>query len=153
LGAFSTLEGVGKGLDPDFNFMEVAQPFALNVMSQFNADNGKSILDEFSRQAMQVGNTAFGLPARLDDTIDKLDRGDIRLRVRSLEAERLLRRISSTQMATNYTLIISTLVLSATILVVNSLWQVAIALGVVAVLPTVALFKLLKQIKKLDRKF
>ncbi|MBE9223176.1 AarF/ABC1/UbiB kinase family protein [Cyanobacterium stanieri LEGE 03274] len=151
--AFSTLEGVGKGLDPDFNFMQVAQPFALNVMSQFNADNGKSIIDEFSRQALQVSNTAFGLPARLDDTINKLDRGDIRLRVRSLESERLLRRISSTQMATNYTLIISTLVLSATILVVNSLWQVAIALGFVAILPTVSLLKLLKQIKKLDRKF
>ena len=151
--AFSTLEGVGKGLDPEFNFMEVAQPFALQVMNQFNADNGKSILDEFSRQAMQVSNTAFGLPARLDDTIDKLDRGDIRLRVRSLESERLLRRISSTQMATNYTLIISTLVLSATILVVSNLWQVAIALGIIAILPTFSLLRLLRQIKKLDRKF
>jgi predicted unusual protein kinase regulating ubiquinone biosynthesis (AarF/ABC1/UbiB family) len=29
--AFSTLEGVGKGLDPEFNFMEVARPFASYV--------------------------------------------------------------------------------------------------------------------------
>ncbi|MEO0869291.1 MAG: AarF/ABC1/UbiB kinase family protein, partial [Cyanobacteria bacterium J06642_11] len=31
--AFSTLEGVGKGLDPDFNFMEAAKPFANQLMT------------------------------------------------------------------------------------------------------------------------
>lgn len=34
--AFSTLEGVGKGLDPEFNFMEVAQPFAMQIMTNGN---------------------------------------------------------------------------------------------------------------------
>lgn len=151
--AFSTLEGVGKGLDPEFNFMEVAQPFALKVMNEFNGDTGKSIIDEFSRQAMQVSNTAFSLPRRIDDTIEKLDRGDIRLRVRSLESERLLRRISSTQMVTNYTIMLGTLVLSGTILVVNGLWWGALGLGVVAVLPAIALGRALKQVAKSDRKF
>jgi Predicted unusual protein kinase len=34
--AFSTIEGVGRGLDPEFNFMEVAQPFAMQLMSNGN---------------------------------------------------------------------------------------------------------------------
>ncbi len=151
--AFSTLEGVGKGLDPDFNFMEVAQPFALQVMSDFNNNNvGQSIFDELSRQAVQVSSTALSLPRRLEDTIDKLERGDLRLRVRSLESERLLRRLTSMQMATNYSLFMSALILSSTILVVNGLWQLAIATIVISLFPAFSLFRLLRQLNKLDRK-
>ncbi|MGI0481130.1 ABC1 kinase family protein [Geminocystis sp. CENA526] len=151
--AFSTLEGVGKGLDPEFNFMEVAQPFALQVMNDFNENGvGKSIFDEISRQAFQVSNTALSLPRRLEDTIEKLERGDIRLRVRSLESERLLRRVASMQMATNYSLFMSALILSSTILVVNGLWQWAIVVAVVSIFPTFSLFRLLRQLDKFDRK-
>jgi predicted unusual protein kinase regulating ubiquinone biosynthesis (AarF/ABC1/UbiB family) len=155
--AFSTLEGVGKGLDPEFNFMEVAQPFAFKLMNDFNGKNGNSlgstIFDELGKQAVQVSSTALSLPRRLEDTIDKLERGDLRLRVRSIESERLLRRLSEMQMATNYTLFISAFVLSATLLIVNGYGQIAIVVGVIAVFPTIALFRLLKRLDKFDRMF
>ncbi len=155
--AFSTLEGVGKGLDPQFNFMEVAQPFALQVMNDFTGKNGNgfggSILDELSKQAVQVGNSAFSLPRRLEDTIDKLEKGDLRLRVRSIESERLLRRLSSMQMATNYTLFISAFLLSATILIVNNYWQIAIVVVIISLFPAIALWRLLKRLDKFDRMF
>jgi predicted unusual protein kinase regulating ubiquinone biosynthesis (AarF/ABC1/UbiB family) len=151
--AFSTLEGVGKGLDPEFNFMQVAQPFALEVMNDFNNNGaGQSILDEIGRQAVQVSSTALSLPRRLEDTIDKIERGDIRLRVRSLESERLLRRVAGMQMATNYCLFVSALILSGTILVVNGLWQLAIVVIVISLFPAISLFRLLRQLSKLDRK-
>ncbi|TAF05294.1 MAG: AarF/ABC1/UbiB kinase family protein, partial [Nostocales cyanobacterium] len=117
--AFSTLEGVGKGLDPEFNFMEVAQPYAMELITNNSGLQGNSILNELSRQAVQVSNTALGLPRRLEDTLDKLERGDLRMRVRSLETERLLRRQSNIQMGMSYALIISGLTISATILLVN----------------------------------
>ncbi len=120
--AFSTLEGVGKGLDPDFNFMEVAQPFAMEIMaSNFDGDRSAAgtILDELGRQAAQVSTTALALPRRLEETLDKLERGDVRVRVRSVETDRILRRLSGIQLGTNYTLLVSAFVLSATILFVN----------------------------------
>ena len=151
--AFSTLEGVGKGLDPEFNFMAVAQPFALEVMNDFsNNGGGQSILDEIGRQAVQASNTALSLPRRLDDTIEKIDRGDIRVRVRSLESERILRKVVGMQMATNYSLFIGALILSGTILVVNGLWELAIGVIVITLFPSVSLFRLLRKLNKLDRK-
>ena len=151
--AFSTLEGVGKGLDPEFSFMQVAQPFALEVMNNFNNNGGgQSIIDEISRQAVQVSNTALGLPRRLDDTIDKIERGDIRLRVRSLESERIMRKMVGMQMATNYSLFVGALILSGTILVVNGLWELAVAVLVISSLPMMSLFRLLRKLDKFDRK-
>lgn len=151
--AFSTLEGVGKGLDPEFNFMEVAQPFAMQLMTSSNGSNGSSIFDELGRQAAQVGNTALGLPRRIEDTIDKLERGDIRLRVRSQESERAIRRLSAIQLATNYTLLTSAFILSATMLFVNGNLSIAIAVIALAAISGFAFFRLIGRLDRIDRMF
>jgi predicted unusual protein kinase regulating ubiquinone biosynthesis (AarF/ABC1/UbiB family) len=150
--AFSTLEGVGKGLDPEFNFMEVAQPFAMQLMTNSNGRNS-SIIDELGRQAAQVGSTALGLPRRIEDTIEKLERGDIKVRVRSSESDRILRRMSALQLGTNYTLFISTFILSATILFTSGYREMAIAVLLLAIAPAWALFRLLRRLDRLDRMF
>ncbi len=152
--AFSTLEGVGKGLDPEFNFMEVAQPFAMQLMT-----NGKgpaptnTILGEISRQAVQVGSTALGLPRRLEETLEKLERGDLRVRVRSTETDRLIRRLGGMQMGTNYALIMSAFTLSATILLVHEMFWLAALAGLVAAGTGLALFRLLRRLDRFERMF
>ena len=154
--AFSTLEGVGKGLDPEFNFMEVAQPFAMQLMNNGNGSNSgisESLLGELGRQAAQVSTTALGLPRRIEDTLDKLERGDIRVRVRSIESDRLLRRVSSVNMGTNYTLLVGAFTLSATILWVNHyLWLAGVAIAIAAI-AAVALIRLMMRLDRYDRMF
>lgn len=151
--AFSTLEGVGKGLDPEFNFMEVAKPYAMELMSNQNGLEGNSFLNELSRQAVQVSSTALGLPRRLEDTLEKLERGDIRLRVRSVETERLLRRQSNIQLGTSYALMISGFTLSATILLVNHYVWLAVLAGLIAAGISVILIRLLLRLDRYDRMY
>jgi predicted unusual protein kinase regulating ubiquinone biosynthesis (AarF/ABC1/UbiB family) len=148
--AFSTIEGVGKGLDPDFNFMEAAQPFALQIMNanNNNGNDANAILSLIGRQAAEVGTSALGLPRRIEDTIDKLERGDLRLRVRSSETDRTIRRLGAMQQATNYVILVATFTLSATILFVN---QQQIAAAVAAVLAVVFTIVWIRHMQKLDR--
>ncbi len=153
--AFSTLEGVGKGLDPDFNFMEVAKPFAMQVMSNGTggSPNGLSdgILGELGRQAAQVSTTALGLPRRIEDTLEKLEQGDIRVRVRSTETDRVLRRLSNVNMGTNYALLIGTFTISATILLVHQYIWLAILAAVAAAISLIALVRLLIRLDRAER--
>jgi len=151
--AFSTLEGVGKGLDPEFNFMEVAKPYAMQLMTDMNGSEGNSFINELSRQADQVSSTAFGLPRRLEDTLEKLERGDMRLRVRSIETERLLRRQSSIQLSISYALLISAFTLSATILVVTNYVWWALAPGLIAAGLSVIMIRLLLRLDRYDRMY
>jgi predicted unusual protein kinase regulating ubiquinone biosynthesis (AarF/ABC1/UbiB family) len=151
--AFSTLEGVGKGLDPEFNFMEVAQPYAMKLMTNNNGLNGNTIFDELGRQAAQVGTAALGLPGRIDDTIDKLERGDLRVRVRSLESERVMRRLSAVQLGTNYTVLLSALLICATLLLVSEFEILAAIAATIALVPGWALLRLLKRLDRIDRMF
>lgn len=150
--AFSTLEGVGKGLDPEFNFMEVAQPFAMQLMSDSNIpDTANSIFNEIGRQAAQVSSTALGLPRRIDDTLDRIEQGDIRLRIRAVETDRVLRRVSTMQMGTNYALLMSAFTLSATLLFISGKSLLAMFVTLLAILMGFSLLRLLKRIDRIDR--
>ncbi|MGJ3250652.1 MAG: ABC1 kinase family protein [Elainellaceae cyanobacterium] len=154
--AFSTLEGVGKGLDPEFNFMEVAKPFAMEIMVDGNGSQqsvSDGIFSELGRQAAQVSTTALGLPRRIEDTFEKLDRGDIRIRVRATETDRALRRLGSVNMGTNYTILIGVFTLSATILLVNAYVWVASLAAIAAVASAVALIRLLMRIDRHEKMF
>ncbi|MEI6445874.1 MAG: AarF/ABC1/UbiB kinase family protein [Nostocales cyanobacterium ELA583] len=151
--AFSTLEGVGKGLDPEFNFMEVAQPYAMQLMTDNSSSEGNSFLNELSRQAVQVSSTALGLPRRLEDTLDKIERGDIRLRVRSVETERLIRRQSNIQLGISYALIISGFTIAATILLVSHYVWLASLIGLIAASVSFTLIRLLLRLDRYDRMY
>lgn len=150
--AFSTLEGVGKGLDPDFNFMEVAKPFAMQIMANGNpSSDANSILSEFGRQAAQVSSTALGLPRRIEDTLDKLERGDVRVRVRSIETDRILRRLSGVNMGTNYTLLVCAFTLSATILLATGYGWWALIPALAALAAGVTFIRLMMRLDRSER--
>jgi predicted unusual protein kinase regulating ubiquinone biosynthesis (AarF/ABC1/UbiB family) len=114
LRALSSLEALGKSLDPAFNFMEVAQPFAEEIMAQENPGNRNVLLNTIGRQAAQFTNTSLNLPQRIDTTLDKLDQGDLKLRVNSVEANRELRKLSAIGIGAIYTVLFSALLISAT---------------------------------------
>jgi predicted unusual protein kinase regulating ubiquinone biosynthesis (AarF/ABC1/UbiB family) len=152
--AFSTIEGVGKGLDPEFNFMAAAQPFALQLMNNGNmTPDPSSFLGELGRQAAQVSTSALGLPRRIEDTIEKLERGDLRVRVRSTETDRMIRRLTAMQQGTNYALLVGTFTLSATILYVSKLAIPAGVMGIMALVLAIVLIRHLRRIEKSERMF
>jgi predicted unusual protein kinase regulating ubiquinone biosynthesis (AarF/ABC1/UbiB family) len=150
--AFSTLEGVGKGLDPDFNFMEVAQPFAMKLMTNGNPSNDvTNLITDFSRQAVQVSNSALGLPRRLDETLDRLDRGDFRIRVRSTETDRHLRRLAGINMGQNFTMLGCACMISATLLVVHGLAWFALIPGIMGIGSGAMFIRLMMKLDRFDR--
>lgn len=151
--AFSTLEGVGKGLDPEFSFMEVAKPYAMQLMTNMNGSQTNTLLDEIGRQAAQVSSTALGLPRQLEDTLEKLERGDVRVRVRSIETERLLRRQSNIQLGMTYAVIVSGFTLSASILLLKDYIWLALLAGLVATAVSWLLIRLLLRLDRYDRMY
>jgi hypothetical protein len=93
----------------------------------------------------------LSLPRRLEDTLEKLENGDLRVRVRSIETERLMRRQSNLQIGTTYALIVSAFTLSATILLVNHYLWLALLPALIAAGAGVALIRLLIRLDRYDR--
>ncbi|MEO0458773.1 MAG: AarF/ABC1/UbiB kinase family protein [Cyanobacteria bacterium P01_A01_bin.114] len=114
LRSLSALEALGKSLNPEFNFMHVAQPFAEEIMAQDSPGTTQVFLDQLTRQATEFTNTSLNLPQHLESTLNRLEQGDLKMRVSSVELNRELRQLNTLCMGIIYTLLFGVLTLSAT---------------------------------------
>jgi predicted unusual protein kinase regulating ubiquinone biosynthesis (AarF/ABC1/UbiB family) len=122
LRALSTLEGLGKGLDPTFDFMEVAQPFATQMLNEAgnNLASPGGLFNQIGQQAVQVGSMAVNLPRRVEQTLDRIDNGEIKLQVKAGETDRLLRRLNVAIIGLVYAILAGAALISTTVLYATS---------------------------------
>lgn len=102
--AFASIDGIGKGLAPnDFDIGKSAAPFvqalaaedAPSTLSRFAAVTGLRPTD------IDMAITQPKKVEYLEQTIRAMEQGDLKIRVRSLENERALARLSLGQSVTN----------------------------------------------------
>ncbi|GFR47545.1 hypothetical protein Agub_g9268 [Astrephomene gubernaculifera] len=100
--SFTVLDGIGKSLDPRFDITEIAAPYARELLLEGNPVGAK-LQREFqiglANQNRALKNLFVG-PNKIEDialTMQRLERGDLKLRVRALEAERALARVQAWQ--------------------------------------------------------
>ncbi|KGG13161.1 MULTISPECIES: ABC1 kinase family protein [Prochlorococcus] len=113
--ALSTFEGVGRTLDPSFNLISIAKPYLLSIMSSQNS-NPNDLINEIGRQVGELGSKAVALPKRLDESLERLEQGDLQLQIRLGESDRQLRRMISAQQSMSQSILIGCLGIAAALL-------------------------------------
>ncbi|KAG6399713.1 hypothetical protein SASPL_141194 [Salvia splendens] len=122
--AFSVLDGIGKGLDPRFDITEIAKPYALELLKFREA--GVEVVD-FRKRWDRQSSAVFNLFRQADrveklaEIIQRLEQGDLKLRVRTLESERAFQRVATVQNTIGSAIAAGSLVNLATILHLNSI--------------------------------
>ncbi|KAI5405197.1 variant 2 [Lathyrus oleraceus] len=100
--AFSVLDGIGKGLDPRFDITEIAKPYALELL-RFREAGVEVVLKDFSNRWDRQSQAFYNLFRQADrvdklaTVIQRLEQGDLKLRVRTLESERAFQRVATVQ--------------------------------------------------------
>ncbi|KAK2655939.1 hypothetical protein Ddye_008991 [Dipteronia dyeriana] len=155
--AFSVLDGIGKGLDPRFDITEISKPYALELL-RFREAGVEVILKDIRNRWDRQSRAFYNLfrqadrVERLAETIQRLEQGDLKLRVRALESERAFQRVAAVQKTVGSAVAAGSLVNLATILYLNSIRVPAIAAYVFcAVFSFQVLFGIIK-VKKLDQR-
>ncbi len=113
--ALSTFEGVGRSLDPSFNLMAIAKPYLIPLMTSNNS-NPNELFNEIGRQVGVIGSKAVGLPKRLDDSLERLEQGDLLLQIRMGESDRQLRRMINAQQAMGQSILLGCLGITTALL-------------------------------------
>ncbi|CAN6244831.1 unnamed protein product [Urochloa humidicola] len=154
--AFSVLDGIGKGLDPRFDITEIARPYAMEILRFNEAGVEVAIKDakkRWERQSRAFYNL-FRQPDRVEklaEIIERLEQGDLKLRVRTLESERAFQRVAAVQKTIGYGIAAGSLVNLATIMYFNSIRGPAtVAYSLCAFFGLQVLVGLIK-VKKLDK--
>ncbi|RDX66476.1 Protein ACTIVITY OF BC1 COMPLEX KINASE 7, chloroplastic, partial [Mucuna pruriens] len=131
LRAFSTLEGIGYTLNPNFSFSKIAAPFAQELLDiRQKQRTGTQLVEEIRKQADDARSYTMSMPyrvQRIEEFTKQLEAGDLKLRVRVLESERAARKATALQMATMYTVLGGTLLNLG--IIMSSQGNIAIANG------------------------
>ena len=124
--SFTVLDGIGKSLDARFDISEISAPYARELLLEGAPQFAKLTADLTKRVALQnraVVNLFRG-PNQIEDiasVVSRLERGDLKLRVRALETERALLRVQAWQRVVASALLASCLVNVGTVLSVSAL--------------------------------
>ncbi|XP_057416364.1 protein ACTIVITY OF BC1 COMPLEX KINASE 8, chloroplastic-like isoform X1 [Lotus japonicus] len=155
--AFSVLDGIGKGLDPRFDITEIAKPYALELL-RFREAGAEVILKDFRKRWDRQSQAFYNL-FRQADRVDKLaaiiqrlEQGDLKLRVRTLESERAFQRVAAVQKTIGNAVAAGSLVNLATILYLNSIRVPAIAAYVFCAFFGFQVLLGIVKVKKLDER-
>eukprot|EP00262_Sarcandra_glabra_P006512 TRINITY_DN18842_c0_g1_i1.p1 TRINITY_DN18842_c0_g1~~TRINITY_DN18842_c0_g1_i1.p1 ORF type:complete len:766 (+),score=158.27 TRINITY_DN18842_c0_g1_i1:124-2421(+) len=154
--AFSVLDGIGKGLDPRFDITEIAKPYALELL-RFREAGVEVIVKDFRKRWDRQSRAFYNLFRQADrvenlaEIIQRLEQGNLKLRVRTLESERAFLRVAAVQKTLGNAVAAGSLINLATILYLNAIRVPAMAAYMLCVFfGAQVLFGLLK-VKKLDR--
>eukprot|EP00899_Mesostigma_viride_P005280 jgi/Mesvir1/14753/Mv05396-RA.1 len=100
--SFSVLDGIGKTLNQRFDITEIARPYVREVLD-LDRMGGEMLVREakkrFGLQNRAVANL-FRAPdrmERIEGVLARLESGELKLRVRTLEGERALKRVAVMQ--------------------------------------------------------
>ncbi len=117
--AFASIEGIGKGLDSDYNIGKFAQPFIEKFTARQNqyyneAEKNFAIFKKATGLNKDDISSAVTSPrkiAYIEETLRSMAAGDLKIRVRSLENEKSLERMQLTQSRTE-SLLLATMCLN-----------------------------------------
>lgn len=154
--AFSVLDGIGKGLDPRFDITEIAKPYALELL-RFREVGFEVVVKDLKKRWERQSRAFYNLFRQADrveklaDIIQRLEKGDLKLRVRTLESERAFQRVAAAQKTIGNAVVAGSLINLAAILYLNSIRVPAMTASVLcAFFGMQVLFGILK-VKKLDQ--
>jgi len=115
--SITTLDGIARALDPQYNLLAASQPFVRNIARSSKKGNVVSVLvqqaTDFIKYKIQQPSKTELLIRNLES---RLNQGELQLRVRSETSDRLLKRINLGIKTLIYACLTGFTLLSATIL-------------------------------------
>ena len=132
--ALSTFEGVGRSLDPAFSLVAIAKPYLLPLMTS-SGSGSNDLFNELGRQVGALSSRAAAFPRRLDESLERLEQGDLQLQVRLGESDRQFRRMALAQQSIGQSVLLGCLALATAIVGASArpLWAVVPAAAAVPV--------------------
>jgi predicted unusual protein kinase regulating ubiquinone biosynthesis (AarF/ABC1/UbiB family) len=136
--ALGTLVGLCTGLDPSFQFVTVAEPFARQLMAEGSAFG---MLGRIGEEARSLAETAIVLPHLARNVLERLDQGGLNLRRDIADVRYAVDRLERAIRRLFYGLLVAALLLTTALLLPSHVHVLAyVSLGVAGLLVLRVLF-------------
>ncbi|MBD2149950.1 AarF/ABC1/UbiB kinase family protein [Pseudanabaena sp. FACHB-1277] len=131
LKSLTTLDGIARILDPDYNFTTAAQPFVKSIVLTKGRGN---TLGAIAQQAKDFLVYQLNKPSHMEILLERLEerieRGELMIQVKSSESDRTLKRINIAVKALIYACLTGFLFLTGAVIMIGATayanWAIAI---------------------------
>jgi len=130
LKSLTTLDGIARILDPEYNFTTAAQPFVKSIVLARGRNN---MLGALAQQAKDFLVYQLNKPSRMEILLERLEerieRGELMIQVKSSEGDRTLKRINIAIKTLIYACLTGFLALVGAVLLVGTVytgWAIAV---------------------------
>ncbi len=154
LKSLTTLDGIARTLDPEYNLLAASKPFIKSLVTKEKGN----LVGELAKQARNFIKHRFQQPNATEIYIRRLEsrieQGELQLRVRSIESDRTLNRINLAIKSLIYACLTGFTLLAGTVLLLGSYVSWAIAAFTVSALWFLILLRALINLtvkEKLDK--
>ena len=96
-------------------------------MCKFNFNQSPNeLFNQLGRQVGELSSKAVGIPKRIDDSLERLEQGDLQLQIRMGESDRQFKKMFTAQKSLGHSILMGSLAISSALLVTNNNSNIAI---------------------------
>ncbi|SJZ72362.1 ABC1 kinase family protein [Selenihalanaerobacter shriftii] len=112
--ALITIEGVGADLDPEFNALTVAEPFAYKLLKE--RLNPKRLIKELFDDTRDLYEFLMNFPERLDNIVRLLEDQDLRIELKHVGLDDLISKLDIVTNRLSISVIITALIVGSSLI-------------------------------------
>lgn len=113
--AFLTIEGLGRRLDPDFNLISVAEPYATAFMRKRMSP--KRLLSKARKNLYDVTDFLSTFPKQLRTVLRKAVMDELHVKMTPIGLDRLIRDIDRSSNRLSFSLIIAAIIIGSAVII------------------------------------
>lgn len=113
--ALTTVEGLGRKLDPDFDPIRQAQPFVWRIY--LNRFAPRRVTSNLIDNSLELINLLQEIPAELNDLVKQVKRGEIEVKFAVKETERALSTLDRISNRLSFAIVLASLVIGSSLMI------------------------------------
>lgn len=112
--AMLILENIGRQLDPDFDFISAAEPYATKLVRRRYSPS--KVLERAGKNMMELGDFLFLFPRQMKNIIRKILRDDLHIKMTPVGLDRFIKDMDRSSNRITLGMIISAILISSAIM-------------------------------------
>ncbi len=133
--ALVTIEGVGRELDPEFNAVKHAEPFAEKLI--MDRMSPQRLIKDFYLSALETRLLLRDLPSEARDILARVKQGEVKIKFEHKGLDPLLKTLDQTNNRTVFAIVLASLVIGSALMVLSGVppkWHEIPLIGIIGFL-------------------
>jgi ubiquinone biosynthesis protein len=133
--ALVTIEGVGRELDPDFNAVEHAEPFAKKLIT--DRMSPQRLIEDFYHSATEASLLMRDLPAEAREMLALIKQGEAKIKFEHRGLDPMLKTFEQVNNRMVFAIVLASLVIGSALIVLSGVppkWQEIPVIGIMGFL-------------------